>query len=85
MGWGGSNTVSLQRCGKRVCSHDAENHVHDARLADATKDVEQSIVKVGVDVFAIHVLVIINPDGAFKPGREIVVLKQDVDDESDEP
>ena len=43
------------------------------------------MVTVDVDVFAIHVLVTRNPDGAFKPGRDIVVLKQDVDDESDEP
>ena len=59
--------------------------MHDARQATATKDTEQRIVTVGVDVFAIHVLVTRNPDGAFKPGRDIVVLKQDVDDENDEP
>ena len=42
-------------------------------------------MKVGSDTFAIHAPIITNPDGAIKAGSEIIVLKQDVDEESDEP
>ena len=68
-----------------IVSYWAVKQVYDARQANAKKEMKQILVKVGSDTFAINVPIITNPDGAIKAGSEIVVLKQDVDEESDEP
>ena len=55
--------------------------MHDPRQANAKKEMKHLHVKVGSDVYDINVPVITNPDGAIKTGIEIVVLKQDMDEE----
>ena len=68
-----------------IFSYWAVRQVHDPRQANATKEMKQIPVEVGSDVYEINVPVITNPDGVIKAGMEIVALKQDMDEETDEP